>query len=113
MAGNILVLLLACWIEVSAEEYKSHFVHSNHHFSPDESARSAKWKCGIDGIWRETADATNFTYCVDSILPHASIVTTYAATCCEAIITLQGILFPRADEILRYNLKKIGFQFKS
>jgi hypothetical protein len=46
MAGNILLLLLApnniCWIEVSAREYKSHFVHSNHPFSPDEAARSAK-----------------------------------------------------------------------
>lgn len=48
-----------CWIDVSAQEHESRFVHYNHPFSPDDAAPSTERKCGIDGIWRDTADAAN------------------------------------------------------
>jgi hypothetical protein len=49
----------------------------------------------------EVTTEKNFTYCVDYILPHASIVTTCVATCYESIIALQDmLLFPTADERL-------------
>jgi hypothetical protein len=55
----------------------------------------------------EVTTENNFTYFVDFILLHASIVMTYAATCCESIITLQDmLLFPAVDGRLQYNLKK-------
>lgn len=55
----------------------------------------------------EVTTEKNLTYCVDYILRHASIVVTYAATCCEFIIPLQDmLLFPTADERLQYNSKK-------
>lgn len=50
----------------------------------------------------EVTTGKKFTFCVDFILSHASIVMTYAS-----IIPLQDtLLLPIADEGLQYNLKK-------